>query len=517
MSCTISDISKTLCRHRQRSILGFSSLILISCGSNFTVISTGTSLSSSSSVNPNSPVTLNSCISQSSDLFQTIKSGADAILCPNTVINLDHSLVFTRDNQKIYTLGKPIPQNSNDARATLVVNSASTISAIRSDVNPGLSGLQISNIIIDGNRKTFGATPCSGTSDCAALISLGGTSRPLVNQVKVFDARGWSHLWAGSSNGVPCDAASFTNNQVGPGGDNMNVSDGISVACPNSTITGNQISDVTDGGIVLFGVSGTRVAQNTIHSINRDMNLAIGLTDFQSAQPGDFTNTMVEDNIIDASASSYLYVGIAIGNRLWFGNQFGSSMNFGGVVRNNRITGKSIGYAIPVSGASQFIISNNTVSGGNLAYDQGNTDHLNIDSSFSTAPTGSFDHLIYHELFLTRIFRNLLGRNPDFAGLGFYISNIGGSRCTQANLQSNTAQILNSPEAKTYLQSLSVEQIVTNLYISILNRLPDSAGLAFYSSIVSGASDLVSGATSASNQLFGSSEFAQTVLPLVCR
>lgn len=82
----------------------------------------------------------------------------------------------------------------------------------------------------------------------------------------------------------------ITNNQIGPCGNSPNQghefrkrdqwaddtnttsltafapgewADGISMACQNSTVTGNTVTDATDGGIVIFQAPGTLVQGNT--------------------------------------------------------------------------------------------------------------------------------------------------------------------------------------------------------------------------------------------------------------
>lgn len=48
----------------------------------------------------------------------------------------------------------------------------------------------------------------------------------------------------------------------------MNVADGISLACLNSVVSNNIITDATDGAIVIFSSEGNQVVNNTIIASN---------------------------------------------------------------------------------------------------------------------------------------------------------------------------------------------------------------------------------------------------------
>jgi parallel beta-helix repeat protein len=55
-------------------------------------------------------------------------------------------------------------------------------------------------------------------------------------------------------------------------------------------------------------------------------------------------------------------IGIAIGPRTWFGNQYGSNVSFSGTVENNLLSG-AFGYGIAVTSARNFTVQGNTLFG----------------------------------------------------------------------------------------------------------------------------------------------------------
>jgi hypothetical protein len=75
-----------------------------------------------------------------------------------------------------------------------------------------------------------------------------------------------------------------------------------------------QISGSTDGGIVLFGAPGTKVAGNTIISSLTDKGFgAINMVD--RSYNGDYSNVLIANNHI--SGELLFSVGIAIGSCIW--------------------------------------------------------------------------------------------------------------------------------------------------------------------------------------------------------
>ena len=118
--------------------------------------------------------------------------------------------------------------------------------------------------------------------------------------VKAYEPRGWSVLVLGHGDNLRCDGSIARNNELGPAGRaEYMIADGISLACRNSTVTNNTITDATDGGIVIFQAPGSLVANNMIVADERVMFYGISMVD-TGPYDGDFSGTCVTGNVIDA-------------------------------------------------------------------------------------------------------------------------------------------------------------------------------------------------------------------------
>jgi parallel beta-helix repeat protein len=256
---------------------------------------------------------------------------------------------FTAPDQKIYTEGYP----SDNTRAVLRITGGSLATAID---GRGKNGLQIRNIEIDGGRPELGYI-AGGT----ALIRLGGdASGVVVDSIKAYEPRGWSILHIPEGAFKTCTGAVATNNELGPSGQPGGTwADGISVACPNSTVAGNIITDATDGGIVIFGAPGSLISHNTIRASTRTLLGGINMVDY-GPFAGDYTNTTVTGNTIDA-AGAQIKVAIAMGPRAWRcpSATWNAGPNFGGIVTNNLLTGAYMGYGLAADGVANWTVSGN--------------------------------------------------------------------------------------------------------------------------------------------------------------
>lgn len=101
-------------------------------------------------------------------------------------------------------------------------------------------------------------------------------------------------------------------------------------------------------------------------------------------------------------------IGIAVGPRTWFGDQYGNNISQSGTVLNNRFTG-AFSYAMGVSSAFNFTIENNSLFGNTsfigangpncsteetvptpaaFVIDTNNTQSMTVQSEFETVPSG---------------------------------------------------------------------------------------------------------------------------------
>lgn len=123
--------------------------------------------------------------------------------------------------------------------------------------------------------------------------------------VKAWEPRGWSILHfvegyisptTGCSGAIinsntferagraPSGAQQFRRRDTGTWGPYM-WADGISLACKNSQVTNNAITDATDGGIVIFGSPGSTISGNTITSDARQLLGGINMVSFRRRCP----------------------------------------------------------------------------------------------------------------------------------------------------------------------------------------------------------------------------------------
>ncbi|GBE79804.1 hypothetical protein BKA93DRAFT_821502 [Sparassis latifolia] len=294
-------------------------------------------------------------------------------LCPSTQYYLQATLNFSAPNQEISTAGYP----TGDERATLVVvgpvgNGAGMTTAVNGACQ-NCDGIVLRNVQINGTR--LGGPELSG----GANIEMGGgNSNQLIEYVHSFDPRGWSclHIAEGP---FSCNNVTVQNNDIGPCGNDafQQWADGISVSCMNSLVRNNMVNNPTDGGIVIFGSPGTLVENNTIWVETNTLLGGINMVDYDPWQ-GNFTNTIVRNNTIkggfatstavagEADGSNnydvIIKIGIAIGPRTWFGNEYYNNVSSSGTVLNNQLEG-AFGYAMAISSARNFTVEGNKLVG----------------------------------------------------------------------------------------------------------------------------------------------------------
>ena len=274
-------------------------------------------------------------------------TGAQVALCAGARFALKAPVVYTAARQSIFTEGYP----NGDTRATLTVTGAEQTAAIFGNCGT-CNDISLRNVQVDGSRPRLGRKDPG-----AALIEFGGPTRgQWVDRVHAYEPRAWSALHVIEGN-LNCANARITNNDIGPSGnyDNFEWADGISMACTNSLVENNTITDATDGAIVLFGAPGTRVSNNLIRAQNRVMLGGVNLVDWGPFS-GNNVNTTVIGNTIDARGA-LIKVGVAIGPGVWGENT--KDRIRGARVLNNIFRGANMGYGIAASGATDITVQGN--------------------------------------------------------------------------------------------------------------------------------------------------------------
>jgi len=232
-------------------------------------------------------------------------------------------------------------------RARLIVDAPELSTAIFSRA----SHIHIHNIIVNGNRKLLGYLATG-----AALIEIGGKADNIqVDHIAAFDPRNFSalHIFEGDGS---CSGAVIKFNEIGPSGNaNGQWADGISLACRNSVVEHNIISDATDGGIVIFGAPGSVIRYNLIRTKKTTMLGGINLDDFKPFA-GDYSKTVVEHNTL-STAGGFMKVGIAVGPSVWGGDD--KTFIRGATIDDNTFEGSRFGYGIAIDGAEDLVVTGN--------------------------------------------------------------------------------------------------------------------------------------------------------------
>ncbi|PCH40953.1 hypothetical protein WOLCODRAFT_150976 [Wolfiporia cocos MD-104 SS10] len=307
------------------------------------------------------------------NLLNISGAGYTLPLCPSTEYYITAPLQFAAANQEISTVGYP----TDETRATLVVSGAIVNNTGQTTAVDGAcsdcDGIKLRNIQINGTR--LGGSEISG----GANIEMGGdNSGQLIEYVHSFDPRGWSCLHIAEGTFL-CNNNTVQNNDIGPCGNDafQQWADGISVSCMNAVVRNNMVNNPTDGGIVVFGSPGTIVENNTIWVETNTLLGGINLVDYEPWK-GNYTNTIVRNNLIRGGFATskelanetkgsnaddvIIKIGIAIGPRTWFGNEFYNNVSSSGTVLDNQLMG-AFGYAIAMSSAHNFTVEGNTLVG----------------------------------------------------------------------------------------------------------------------------------------------------------
>src|SRR2546425_3743504 len=272
------------------------------------------------------------------DINATLRHQGDvAVLCAGSVFELSSPVVFGADGQQVHTEGFP----TDDRRARLRLASPFAVTAV------GMlnrSNTVLSNLIVDGNQPNLG--PAQGQ----ALIFAGAAgSGQVIRNVKAMESRSWTtiQLFEGCTNPL------IENSEIGP----ASAGGGIALACTNSIVRNNTITDVLGVGIGIFGAPGSLVEGNVIRAETRGLFGGINMVDYGF----DFRGTRVHANVIDAAGAT-IRVAIPMGYRVWFcvdPNDPTDYTLFGATVSDNILQGTHMQYGLAVDGVSDWTVTGN--------------------------------------------------------------------------------------------------------------------------------------------------------------
>jgi len=295
--------------------------------------------------------------------------GEDVILWPGERVELTEALRVRHKGQRISTQGA----GSVAEYATIRHGEGSSGTLIEGN---GIEGLRISDLILDANRPEFRQP--EGKLEQEPMLSLGGEGADgqEIRRCVVLNSRsagGWAaiHIQEGGEdivvedNIVFASGADIRGNGRSPWEKPFGWGDGISTASRNTLIRNNLIYDATDEGVMVQGGPGSKVLDNVIVAISREMLGGIALIDpfgyyrmgNEDSKRFDYRGVLVENNWIIAMGSR-IHAGVPMGGASWHPNLGGTTL-VGATVRGNLISGKAGGYGYVANGIDGFTVLDN--------------------------------------------------------------------------------------------------------------------------------------------------------------
>ena len=202
-------------------------------------------------------------------------------------------------------------------------------------------GAQLISVWVSGQRPVVGFACCPPYTTNISVRSGFGAS---VSYSRTDTPAGFSTLVLNGAEGEPgttCSNVTISGNlSVGYGSNHFNGqwADGISNKCEGATITGNQIIDATDVGIVLFratpATQQSQVTSNTIVAAGLSAYAAISLDPLAGGPTANFSGSLVASNQLWTAPLTHFDIGIAVGTMPWFAN-VGGVNGSGANVQNN--------------------------------------------------------------------------------------------------------------------------------------------------------------------------------------
>ncbi len=293
------------------------------------------------------------------------RPGQTVTLAPHTVYRIDAPLVV-KPGVTLETAG--LPTHTRYARQARIVRGSlfhadahSTIAQALVVLEPGAA---LRSVWISGERQRLGFA-----NESINLLLLGGAGS-VVRDVRTENSAGFSSLQsAGSGERVaPCAGQSitdvlstgYTNTHYGP----ADHTDGFTIACEQVRVTGNQIVDASDVGIVVFAatpaVQASLVQNNVVVAAGLPAFAALGIENRFQPDPS-FVGLRFDANTFFAAPDSHFDIGIAVGANAW-----GNLRDDGhGASATNNTTGgvpTPMSWAIVVDGMHDAVVQGNRLT-----------------------------------------------------------------------------------------------------------------------------------------------------------
>ncbi len=160
------------------------------------------------------------------------------------------------------------------------------------------------------------------------------------------------------------DRAVFENCNFSNNGLGLNVylaglawADGLTVLSSDGLKVRNSIFwNNSDVGLILGHAPNSVIENNRIENTWNFAFAGLMLDNFNNSRKGDFTNSIVQNNVIEGGAEAMVGIGIDVGPLFWYKSDFIE----GGLVQNNKINKARQG--ILIAGAKNTVFVNNSIT-----------------------------------------------------------------------------------------------------------------------------------------------------------
>jgi hypothetical protein len=297
-------------------------------------------------------------------------AGGTVTLAKRALIELTQPLVIPT-GVTLTTAGSPDPRHYADmARLVRAANFAEPKTL--TGMVQVRSNATASNVWIDGVRNTPGNTaPLTdvmtyGTGATVNSDVIGNTQAP--NTVYLL----------GGFDGYTCGSATVSGNLVTAYSSDHYLAndwtDGISDNCEGASITGNQVVDATDVGIVVYRNTTTSaqhsvVSGNSVLSAGNSMYGGLGFDPLfgpagSPAQTFPFTGGKITGNTVWSGPDSHFDIGITDGSRAWFAGTYTADTGTGAAITGNTTgtVGARVQTGVAVNGMLDTTVSGNTLT-----------------------------------------------------------------------------------------------------------------------------------------------------------
>ncbi len=247
--------------------------------------------------------------------------GGTVSLAPRAVVRISTPLRVPR-GVTLTTTGEPAL--SHYASMGRLVRGGAPPDPTESSVVDLAQDATLSHVWVSGGRAWLGRP-----LRAAVTVRIRGDGAT-VESSKIADPLGGSGLFVTATPyGGACTTATVRGNLVTAYGTEHRGeawADGISVACPRTTVTDNAIVDATDVGIVLYRVVGGTQASvvqgNRIVAAGRSAFAALAADPLTNggAAPRSFRGASFRDNEMWTGARTHFDFGLAVGTHAWFGD-----------------------------------------------------------------------------------------------------------------------------------------------------------------------------------------------------